>query len=452
MARAPGTIDEQAEISAMLSRAQREIDAGGFGDAALILTAAEKARPAAAATPSPTAVDAERRRAQLEAFGLGLLRGKPPKAAAPEARERVTALVQRLRDDLRPMRRVATDAVATEVMRHLDACDRELQNVAQHASEAKAFANDKQAYAEHLAAGCKRLKPESAAEGKARGASDGATTEIALRLANLEQRLAKDLPRMLTREEFGDSGLMLEYEMFDGDFEARRNRATSEAAKLEGWQGAYHSVCENIRDRTTQAAGSNAAVLASLGLPTQVPKMMAEGDAILGKIGAVSEPKIVDLTAELQKVLNLLTVGLNESSPGNLNKLRAQAEAQAADLQDRIAAATKLIEGEQPGKVSGFFKKGVKNATLGIAGFKNDAERALQIELGTELKDTVEAVLALVNSGDIAAVRGTIAEFDDLDRRIRDLESMAQRAPSRTPRLVPTRRRCSAICLRTSVS
>ena len=50
-----------------------------------------------------------------------------------------------------------TVSLATEVMRHLDACDRELQNVAQHAGEAKAFASDKQAYAEHLAAGCKRL-------------------------------------------------------------------------------------------------------------------------------------------------------------------------------------------------------------------------------------------------------------------------------------------------------
>jgi hypothetical protein len=162
-------------------------------------------------------------------------------------------------------------------------------------------------------------------------------------------------------------------------------------AKLEGWQGAYHSVCESIRDKTTQAAGSNAALLASLGLLTQVPKMMAEGDAVLGKDGLVAEPKIVDLTAELQKVLSLLTANLTESSPDNLNKLRAQAEAQAAALQDRIAATTKLIEGEQPGKVSGFFKTGVKKATFGIAGFKNDAERALQIELGTELKDTVEA-------------------------------------------------------------
>ena len=61
MARAPATIDAQAEITAMLSRAQREIDAGGFGDAAVTLTAAEKALP-----------DAERRRAQLEAFGLDL--------------------------------------------------------------------------------------------------------------------------------------------------------------------------------------------------------------------------------------------------------------------------------------------------------------------------------------------------------------------------------------------
>ncbi len=429
MARAPGTVDEQAEISAMLNRAQREIDAGEFGDAAVTLTAAEKALPSGgAATPPPTAVDAERRRAQLEAFGPGLLRGKPPKAPTPEARERVTALVQRLKDDLRPMCRVATDAVATEVMRHLDACDRELQNVAQHAGEAEAFANDKQADAEHLAAGCKRLKSELAAEGKARGVGDGATTEIGLRLANLEQRLGKDLPRILTREEFDDSGLMLEYEMLDGDFETWRKTATPEVAKLEGWQGAYHSVCESIRDKTTQAAGSNAALLASLGLLSQVPKMMAEGDAVLNKDGLVAEPKIVDLTAELQKVLSLLTANLTESSPDNLNKLRAQAEAQAAALQDRIAATTKLIEGEQPGKVSGFFKKGVKKATFGIAGFKNDAERALQIELGTELKDTVEAVLALVNSGDIAAVRGTIAELDDLDRRIRDLESMAQRA------------------------
>jgi len=428
MARAPGTIDEQAEISAMLSRAQREIDAGEFGDAAATLTAAEKALPSGAATPPPTAVDAERRRAQLEAFGLGLLRGKPPKAATPEARDRVTALVQRLQDDLRPMCRVATDAVATEVMRHLDACDRELQNVAQHAGEAKVFANDKQANAEHLAAGCKRLKSELAAEGKARGVGDGATTEIGMRLTALEQRLTKDLPRILTREEFDASGLMLEYEMLDSDFETWRKTATPEAAKLEGWQGAYRLVCENIRDKTTQAAGSNAALLASLGLLSQVPKMMAEGDAVLNKDGPLAEPKIVALTAELQKVLNLLTAGLAESSPNNLNKLRAQAEAQAAALQDRIAAATKLIEGEQPGKVSGFFKKGVKKATFGIAGFKNDAERALQIELGTELKDTVEAVLALVNSGDIAAVRGTIAELDDLDRRIRDLESMAQRA------------------------